>query len=425
MSSNYSINISGAVAGVLTIANTGTGVTVSGTTNAPNGARVSLRIGARVVNSTVNNGNFQLNYDKRLNSVDYRGIILISNPLNNKDISRREFTLRLFYTDFTINVDGADQDSILTVMNKSTDFDVSGTTNAPNGARVLFKLGIHTVSSLVSGGKFKITFDRSIQKREYEFSITVISPSDKKHITKKEFILFPVDTQPPVRISSPLQFSSSRPVNNTISVSWEKPFDQFAIKEYKVFKNGILVSVVTTNKYITDAMQPNQIDAYRIVAMDDSDNPSSYSVGYAVSRILPSARRNSPPVLTVIDLLQRTYSTTNNSGNVVVNPVTVSFNSIFDNSDICHLTNTVKSNNMLKFIVASITPGIGSVETMKTSQPSTKKALQVGDIIASNDNILWTPSEKFSTNKDVVTLKAIYNDSIQSSVNVPLRIKLL
>jgi hypothetical protein len=315
---------------------------------------------------------------------------------------------------FTINIDNA-EDLELSIYNKSKGFVISGTTNAPKGTKAELRLGIHRVSSVVVGGKFSFTFNRKVNSTTYNFTVTLIDAKDRKIKTSKQFTLNVIDLMAPAKIST---FVLAKGRNNSFKLSWVKPFEEFKIDVYSVFKNGQFVTSTKQNSYNTLPMDMNQVDAYRVYAIDDSNNIGEKSFGYAVSR--KTWNQDPVPALTTIDKINKKYTLLSS----VVQPVTVTYAELFGSSDICDISRASVTDNSLKFIVTSVVAGIGLIETMKTSIPSSKKTLAVGDVIGAGDVVMWTPTENFTTIKDIASFKALNSKNLQSTTSAILKVDL-
>lgn len=313
-----------------------------------------------------------------------------------------------------------EENSVVELVNQNQYFTISGTTTVPDGSMVEMRIGRHIRYGQVQEGEFSIEFDRKVKKQDYIVYLTF-----KKNVIftalKKSFTLRVIDTEAPGRVSVS-SFSMAKSTSGKMLLTWSRPQEMFDIKRYNLFKNGVYVATVRSSRYITDSMQMNDVDAYRIVAVDNSENVSTYSLGLAVSRQKHTQNNVVRPALTIIDHLTKTYSEEVVENEVVINPVYISYSSLFNNSDICDLTKAGDDDNRLSFIVSSVEPDIGTLQLI-TSRGN--KVLEIGDIVRMNDSIAWTPSEKFESTTKIATFKAINNNQMESTTSASLYVNLI
>lgn len=318
-------------------------------------------------------------------------------------------------------------DSVVELVNQNQNFVISGTTDVPNGSIVELRMGIHRRFSKVVNGEFSVRFDRKVKVQDYN-AILFFRTISKLKLLRKNFILRVKDTIAPGKIPVS-SFSSSKAPKDSMLISWLKPSEMFEVQGYLVYKNGILLEAPESPRYtvvrpiyVTGPMEMTDIDAYRIRTIDNSNNVSAYSLGFAVSRQESTTAIPLSPVLTIIDPIRKVYGTTTVEGEIVVTPIIFSYSDLFNNSDICDLTRAGENSGQLHFTVTSIESNVG---TFKLLFNGVLKVLEVDDLISKGSSIVWTPSEKFEGNQELLTFKAMNGAQLLSPTSASLYVNLI
>jgi len=128
----------------------------------------------------------------------------------------------------------------------------------------------------------------------------------------------PEDTTSP---TTPANIQVSNFSSTTISLTWDAASDNVAVTGYRLYKNSNQVAFAsTTSQSFTDTgLQPGQIYAYQISAVDAAGNESAKSAVLSVRTLAPS------------DTASPTTPTSLRSTSVATNTITLAWNAATDN----------------------------------------------------------------------------------------------
>ncbi len=319
----------------------------------------------------------------------------------------------MIWLNYTISINGYSSGK-LSILNKSSDFIISGTVDAPNGFSMILRFGAaRSYRSTVVGGAFSFNVPVKVLARSYTFYLSMRDKNSKNidirkigntRMRSQAFNIEFVDTIAPT-FPSGLVFSRGLGIKkDKFRLTWNRSLDEFKVNRYDIYKNGLLIASSPYTSHITNVMSSSDVDAYRVRAVDDSGNASVYSVGCAISL---NKSTSTKPAFYVIDHMSLLYDEVSS----LPGPININYNAIKGKSDMSDV-----NNSELSLVVASIDTTKGVIKKNNSSTP-----ILVGDVIGKNDFIVWTPSSAFSGVVMPISFKVRNANSQESTVVVPLK----